>query len=80
MKQQIVLRLYQLIRVLYVLQTPSESHPKIYYMATYKDRNPMTIRVQFDLDVYGSVHHSTDHIEITNKMQPCTYSMEQSPS
>jgi hypothetical protein len=23
------------------------------------------------LDVHGSVHHSTNHIEITNKMQPC---------
>ena len=24
------------------------------------------------VDVYGSVHLSTNHIEITNKMQPCT--------
>jgi len=24
------------------------------------------------LDVRGSVHHSINHIEITNKMQPCT--------
>jgi hypothetical protein len=24
------------------------------------------------LDVHASVHHSTNHIEITNKMQPCT--------
>jgi len=34
MKQQNVLSLYQLIRVFYVLQTPSESHSKMYYMAT----------------------------------------------
>jgi len=24
------------------------------------------------LDVHGSMHHSTSHIEITNKMEPCT--------
>jgi hypothetical protein len=25
-----------------------------------------------DIDVHGSVHYSTNHIEITNKMQTCT--------
>jgi hypothetical protein len=29
-----------------------------------------TGRVMIKLGVHGSVHHSTDHIEITNKMQP----------
>jgi hypothetical protein len=26
----------------------------------------------YKLDVRGSVHHSTNRIEVTNKMQPCT--------
>jgi hypothetical protein len=26
----------------------------------------------YKLDVHGSVHHNTNHIEIINKMQPCT--------
>ena len=25
-----------------------------------------------ELDVHGSVRHNTNHIEITDKMQPCT--------
>jgi uncharacterized protein with von Willebrand factor type A (vWA) domain len=25
-----------------------------------------------NLDIHGSVHHSTNHRVITNKMQPCT--------
>jgi hypothetical protein len=30
------------------------------------------LKSPLNIDVYGSVRHSTNRIEITNKMQPCT--------